>query len=71
MVAGRIDLAKARVICRELELLDDEQARRVAERVEVDQLTTGQIRDRLRRLVLSVDPDAVRARRGGGVELAV
>ncbi|MGE5830382.1 MAG: DUF222 domain-containing protein, partial [Micromonosporaceae bacterium] len=70
LAAGRIDLPKAKVICHELELLDQAEARAVLERLlpEVDQLTTGQIRHRLRRLVLTVDPDAVRRRHRKALE---
>jgi len=70
LAAGRIDLPKAKAICQELELLDEHDARAVFDRVlpEVDQLTTGQLRHRLRRLVLSVDPDAVRKRHRKAVE---
>jgi Domain of unknown function (DUF222)/HNH endonuclease len=64
LAAGRIDLTKARTIAAELDLLDPEPARAVLDRLlaGIDQLTSGQIRDRLRRLVLTVDPDAVRKR---------
>jgi hypothetical protein len=70
LAAGRIDLTKARAIIAELELLEDGQARAVLDRLlpEVDQLTSGQIRDRLRRLVLAVDPEAVRRRYRKAVE---
>ena len=66
LATGRIDLAKARVLCDELDLVEEPTARGIAEAVlaggEGRRCTTGQLRQRLRRLVAAVDPDAVRAR---------
>jgi hypothetical protein len=64
MLAGRCDLAKAKVFTNELAEADQSQARAVAARVlpEVDRLTTAQLRETLRKLLLTVDPDAVRKR---------
>ena len=62
--AGQIDLPKAKVLLEEVELLDDEQATTVIARVLPDAATdtTGKLRHKLRRLVLAIDPDAVRKR---------
>jgi Domain of unknown function (DUF222)/HNH endonuclease len=70
LAAGRIDLTKAKTIVAEVALLPDGDARAVVDRLlaQVDGLTSGQIRDRLRRLVLTVDPDAVRRRYRKAVE---
>ncbi len=63
--AGSIDVPKALVICELASWLEDRSAaRRVVEAVIDDApgLTTGQLRARLRRLVLAVDPQAARRR---------
>ncbi len=64
MRAGDIDAHKARVICDQLLLLSDEQARAVVEKIlpEAAGKTTGQLRYRLARLVITIDPDAARKR---------
>jgi hypothetical protein len=64
MLAGRCDLDKAKVFTTELADSDKPQARRVVARIlpEVHRLTTGQLRDALRRLILTIDPDAARTR---------
>ncbi len=64
MLAGHIDAHKARVICDQLLLLTDEQARAVVDKIlpEAAGKTTGQLRYRLARLVITIDPDAARKR---------
>jgi hypothetical protein len=59
---GTIDVPKARVLCDAVVGLDTTTARRVVDQVigEAHRLTTGQLRYRLRRLVLAADPDAVK-----------
>jgi hypothetical protein len=59
---GTIDVPKARVLCDAVVGLDTPTARRVVDQLigEAHQLTTGQLRYRLRRLVLAADPDAVK-----------
>lgn len=63
--AGQIDMPKALVIAELAGWLEDvETARRLVDAV-IDQaprLTTGQLRARLRRLVLAIDPQAARRR---------
>ena len=68
--AGRIDLTKARAICDEVDNLDAEAARAVVDQVlaDVDFRSTGTIRDAIRKLVLKVDPEAVRKRHKRSVE---
>ncbi|WP_173075452.1 HNH endonuclease signature motif containing protein [Phytohabitans rumicis] len=61
---GQLDLARARVFAAETAVLDEPTARQVAGE-ELDwatNRTTGQIGARLRRKVISVDPDAARRR---------
>ena len=64
--AGEIDVARAKVFCDEVDLVDADTARKIAAGLldggEARRCTTGQLRTRIRRLVASVDPDAVRAR---------
>jgi hypothetical protein len=66
---GRIDLPRARVIASGVAHLDEVVAGEVAERVlaEAEELTTGQIRARLRRLSVEVDPDDARRRYEAGL----
>ncbi|HVR78669.1 MAG TPA: DUF222 domain-containing protein [Acidimicrobiia bacterium] len=61
---GRIDLARARIICDATCHLETEAARHVAEEVleRAGELTTGQLRARVARLCIMVDPDAARQR---------
>ena len=61
---GRIDLAKARVICDQTGHLDVETSRRVADRAleRAAAQTTGQLAARLRRLCIAVDPDSAKER---------
>jgi hypothetical protein len=62
---GAIDRDRAVVFADELAALGDADARQAAGKIldRAPGLTTGQLRDRLRRIVLSIDPDAVRRRR--------
>jgi len=61
---GRIDLPKARVIIDQTAPLDQETARQVAKTAleKAGGETTGQLRARIGRLVISVDPDSARER---------
>jgi len=61
---GRIDLPKARVIIDQTSHLETDQARQVADTAleTAGEMTTGQLRARIRRLVLAVDPDSARER---------
>ncbi|MGH8871762.1 MAG: DUF222 domain-containing protein [Acidimicrobiia bacterium] len=67
---GRVDVPKARVICNQTMHLDPETRGRVADTVLVQtpRLTTGQLRARLQRLVIAVDPDSAKKRYEQGVE---
>ncbi len=69
LTAGAIDLAKARVFDRETNPLPQGAARAVCDQILPDapQLTTGQLRAKLQRLVLTVDPDAARVREAEAV----
>src|SRR6185436_8159532 len=64
MLAGRCDLDKAKVVTTELADCEPDQARTVVARIlpDIARLTTGQLREALRKLLLTVDPDAVRQR---------
>jgi Domain of unknown function (DUF222) len=64
MLAGRVDLPKVRLIVTELAEANDEHARRIVTRLlpELHRCTTSQLRAMLRRLLLRLDPDAVRKR---------
>jgi hypothetical protein len=61
---GRIDIAKARVICDQTGHLDVEIARRAADQglTRASKQTTGQLAARLRRLCIAVDPDSAKER---------
>ncbi|WP_020518723.1 HNH endonuclease signature motif containing protein [Catelliglobosispora koreensis] len=61
---GEIDLPKARVFCEETRVLPPESARDVCGQLlpEAPGLTTGQLRAKLSRLVLTIDPHAAKAR---------
>ena len=61
---GRIDLPRARVIVDEVELLDEDQTAKVLDRILPDAPhdTTGRLRHKIRKLVLQINPDAVRQR---------
>jgi hypothetical protein len=64
LAEGRIDVAKAKLIVRELDLLCPEQARAVADTVldGVQFRSPGVLREMIRRLVLAIDPDLVHKR---------
>jgi hypothetical protein len=66
---GRIDLARARVISDQTSHFDVETARRIAELAleRAPGQTTGQLRARLQRLVIAVDPEAARHRYEDGL----
>lgn len=61
---GRIDQRRAAVICEETEHLSDADATRFSEGVleEAEQLTTGQLRARLRRRIIEYDPGLAKTR---------
>ncbi|TDB97607.1 HNH endonuclease [Actinomadura sp. 7K534] len=63
--AGRIDMAKARVICDTTENLSDEVTQRVeaAALEKASSQTTGQLRRRIRRIVQRLAPEAMEERR--------
>ncbi len=65
LAAGRIDLARARLIAEATALLDDDTARLVEARVlaGAGALTTGQLRAALRRSVIATDPEGAERRR--------
>ncbi len=67
---GRIDLAKARVLCNETVHLPVEAARQVAEVAleRAPRQTTGQLGARIRKLVISLDPEIARTRYEEAVE---
>ncbi|GLI02186.1 HNH endonuclease signature motif containing protein [Phytohabitans aurantiacus] len=67
--AGHIDIPRARVFCDVLSVLPEDTAREAAARLlpVADGLTTGQLRVRLQRLVITIDPDAARKRRDKSV----
>ncbi len=62
--AGLIDVPRARVLCDGVCSLDEPTARRVIDQIigAASGLTTGQIRARLQRLVIAVDPEAAKER---------
>ena len=70
MREGHLGLDKLRVFEKETELVEPDQRRTIADLAlaEVDTMTTAQLRQLLRRLVLKVNPDAVRERRRKAVE---
>jgi Domain of unknown function (DUF222) len=70
LAAGTIDLPKVRVMNAELGDAEDEHARTVIDALlpEAGRLTTSQIRIRLRRLLLTLEPDAVRKRHERALE---
>jgi hypothetical protein len=70
MTAGLLDLTKAKIIATELGNATDDHARQVVARLlpEVERCTTAQIREKIRRLLLKLDPDAVRKRHQKALE---
>ena len=70
MREGHLGLDKLRVFEKETELVEPDQRRTIAELAlaEVDTMTTAQLRQLLRRLVVKVNPDAVRERRRKAVQ---
>jgi hypothetical protein len=72
MLGGHIDVAKARVLCQGVRVLEDDAlARALVERVltGAEQKTTAQLRAKLARLVIKTDPDAARRRYSNGLGL--
>jgi hypothetical protein len=67
---GRIDLARTRVICEGTCHVDEAEARRTADAVleQAPRLTTGQLGARIRRLVLSLQPENAARRYKAAVE---
>ncbi len=65
MRAGRLDFGKLKMIQTEVRELSDEQVRVLVDRLapEFDVCTCRQLRDKLRTLLLAIDPAAVRRRR--------
>jgi hypothetical protein len=70
LASGTLDARRARVMISGTEHLPDEAARRVVDQVadEAPQLTTGQLRARLRRLSVKVDPDEAARRYDNAVD---
>lgn len=70
MLAGEIDLPRARVFDAETCVLDDTTAREVVAQVidAAPRLTTGQLAARLRRLVIAIDPQAAGKRQDASVK---
>jgi hypothetical protein len=64
LVEGHIDVAKARMIVDEVDLLNDGQTRAVIGRIlpDANLVTLPQLRARIRKLVLTIDADLVRRR---------
>lgn len=67
---GRIDLARARVFATETETLDSRLVRGMVDSIlgQAPDLTTGQLRSRLKKLCLQADPDSAQAQFEAGVE---
>lgn len=65
LAAGRIDLARSRIIAQAVAELDENVARTVEERVlpKAGEQTTGQLRAAVRRAVIAADPDGADKRR--------
>jgi hypothetical protein len=66
---GQIDVPKARVVADLLGCVDDDLAAALVDRVieQASRLTTAQLRARLRRLLIAVDPQAAAARARQGI----
>lgn len=64
MAAGRLDVPRARILTSGTAHLDDNQAREVVDEVidHAPRLTTGQLSAKVRRLCMSVDPEAAEER---------
>ena len=69
LVAGRLDWAKVKMFEQELRDVEPAQTSMVLEalRTEFDRCTVGQLRERLRRLVIQIDPEAARQRNAAAV----
>ena len=64
LAAGRVDLATVSMLCSELSEVDQDTARAILAELdpELDRCTGNQLRERVRALILAVDPDAVKER---------
>ncbi|MFP5068305.1 DUF222 domain-containing protein [Pseudonocardia nantongensis] len=64
LAGGHIDRGKATVFADQLEFLDDAQATRICAALvpEAPGLTTGQLRARLQRMVIAIDPESAQRR---------
>jgi len=69
LLAGLIDLPRARVLCDATAMLEEPAARVVVDQIigQAAALTTGRLRARLARLVITIDPDAARSRHDSAV----
>lgn len=70
LLAGGIDLPRARVFCHELSAADDAVATQVVDRLlpQAGTLTTGQLGARIRKLLAATDPDSAEKRYRQAVE---
>jgi hypothetical protein len=70
LAVGSIDLRRARVIVENLATLTDTQAEVILDRIlrDAPELTTGQLRSRIRRLKLALEPDQARIDYHKGLE---
>ena len=64
LAAGRVDLAKVSMLCSELSEVEPDTARTIIDTLdpELDRCTGNQLRERVRELILAVDPQAVKER---------
>ncbi len=69
LIAGAIDIPRARVLIEGTWHLGESEARAVVDRIidDAPRYTTGQLRSRLRRLCIETDPDDAKARYGAAV----
>lgn len=69
--SGHIDVSKAAILCMETDHLGPTEATKVVDRVidRAPELTTGQLRSRLSRLCMQIDPDSARQRMKHSLEL--
>lgn len=70
LAAGRVDLATVSMLCSELSEVDQDTARAILAELdpELDRCTGNQLRERVRALILAVDPEAVKERAKKTVE---
>src|SRR5262249_40403091 len=69
LVAGRLDWAKLKMLEQEFRDVEPSHTSTIVEvlRPEFDRCTVGQLRERLRRLILQIDPDAARQHNAAAV----